>query len=206
MISTWTGGVKFYNLSSCTAISRPRRGLLRAFGGTVTLQELTGMQAVNAARWSLGYLGGAEGLPHVDTTKREALQIALGMVEPSLGDTDEAKAAKVDTILQLGFLDQLLLSTVQTRLREGTLTDEQQAALKEEQPTTELLEALGLGTTSPEAILETTSAEDLDDLLRVALRVPAVLSGSLPMTIVHLLAGALKAKQVEFAAVLREGV
>jgi len=155
---------------------------LARFAGCVTLQELTGQQVLNAAKWATERVGG-EGMRATDTHKSKCIQVAMALKSPALGATDEECAAQVGTIQGLPAADQFLLGAVLDRLTEGTLTAAQKDALKQEQSASELLKELG-GTLP---VFDELDADDLEMVLAVGLRVPQVLFGQVPMQNVRLL-------------------
>lgn len=164
---------------------------LARFGGCVVLEELTGPRVLKATQWATEIVMGSEEVRRVDPAKRQALRLALAMVEPSLGKTDEERAAKVEVVLNLAYIDQLLLISVLDLLAEGNLSEDQREALRAERPPGELLEAV-LGTRSPESLVEDTPSEELDMLLDVALAgFPQVLNGGLSLSTIKLLHEAL---------------
>jgi len=161
---------------------------LERFGGVVTLRELTGDQVLLAAQWATEREPGNLGLRTLNYGRHRKVQLALSMAEPSLGETDALKAGNSDKLSNLGAVDQLLLTTVVDRLNDGTLSQEQREALGSAQSAAAHLEDLGVGD-SPEAVLG-ASEEGVAELLRVALDVPEVLFGRVPMNVVKRLAEA----------------
>jgi hypothetical protein len=165
---------------------------LSRFGGVVSLRELTGAQVLKATKLAASSLPGTEGRV-TDVGKQRALMVAFALTEPSLGETDEEKALKVEVVQGLGYAPQLLLYSVLMMLTEEELTADHREALLREVAEPEHLLALNVSA-SPETILD-GAGDDADEVLRVALRIPAVLSGSLSMGTVKRLAAALDAER-----------
>lgn len=179
---------------------------LERFGGLVVLQELTGEQVLKAAKYSMTELETSEGPMRIpDPARQQAVKLAFALVEPSLGQTDEERAAQCEVIEKLGYVDQLLLLAVLDRLTECTLTEEQREQLREAKPAADHLEALGRER-SPTAVIEAAEQEELEDLLAVALHVPQALFGQVPMSAVRLLAARLRRQQRAFAQELAAAV
>ncbi len=170
---------------------------LSRFGGVVTLRELTGQEVVAASRFATAPIAGTEGTQRTDVAKREALRIAFSLqLDPPLGKTLEEKAARVDVILGLGFIDQLLLATVVDMLSGGQLDERQREVLASEQAPAEMLAALGASQDTAAAYLENRAEEDLAAILTVALRgYGGALTGELPLGTVRLLARAAEAQE-----------
>ena len=168
---------------------------LERFGGCVILEELTGPRVLKANQWSLEVVMGSEDLRRIYQAKRQALRIALALREPSLGETDEARAAQVEIIAGLAFIDQLLLSGVLDLLAEGQLTAEQRDLLQQEKPPGELLEAV-IGSRTPESVLEQAPGEELEMLLEVALAgFPQALTGGFSLSTIKLLHGQMQKRE-----------
>ena len=174
---------------------------LARFSGSVTLRELTGQEVVAASRFATAPVAGTEGTQRTDVSKREALRIAFALeLDPPLGKTLEEKAGRVDVILGLGFIDQLLLATVVDMLSGGQLDERQREVLASERAPAEMLAALGTSQDTAAAYLENRAEEDLAAILSVALRgYGGALTGDLPMGTVRMLAEAAEAQEARQA-------
>ena len=179
---------------------------LDRFKRCVTLEELTGPRVLKATQWATEAVMGTEDVRRIDPAKRQALRIVLAMVDESLGKTDEERARHVDVILNLAYIDQLLLVSVLDLLAEGTLTEEQREVLRQEKPPAELLEAV-MGARSPESLIEDTPSEELDMLLDVALAgFPAALTGQFSLSTIRLLHEALLRGERRRAALVAQAL
>jgi len=182
---------------------------LQKLGGLITLRELSGEQVMKAAKWSLVTVAGTEGVVKSDPTKQKLIQIALAMVEPSLGDTDERRAANIEVISSLGYMDQLLIGAVLDKLSERPLKDDEREFLSGDYTSTEMFEYLVRGPApDPNSIMEQIlKTDDGEMILDVAIRFPGVLDQSIPMSTVRMLHGAIErdrkrlAEEIAFATV-----
>lgn len=177
------------------------------FGKCVTLRELTGPEVFEAGKLSTAPVAGTEAIQRVDVAKRRALLIAFALVEPSLGRTLVEKAAQVETILSLAYIDQLLLDSVQDLLSGGTLTAEQMEVLKSPLPPAKMLEALGTDAEDTAFHLEQQSEEDLAAIMSAALHGYAgALTGSMSMSLIRLVARAAREQEQRQAREIAEAL
>jgi len=176
-------------------------------GGLVRLRELTGQAVFMASRLALAPVAGTEDLQRVDVAKREALRILFALVDPALDADLTKRAAQVQTILSLGYADQLLLSRVIDLLSEGTLTEQQRELLKQPLPPGELLRLLGTSLETTEEYLQTRGEDDLRDILAVALcGYGGALTGEMSMGLVRLLAAARREAEARQARLTAEAL
>lgn len=174
---------------------------LARFGGTVALRELTGAQVLKAVKLGTHELAGTDGIRIPDGGRQKALMVAFALQSPSLGETDEERALRVDVVEGLPYTAQLLLYSLVTMMTDEELTEEHREALLREVPETEHLAALNVQG-DPAALLGALGDEQASDVLRVGLRIPAALDGGLPMSTVRRLAEELTAEREELAAAI----
>jgi hypothetical protein len=173
---------------------------LSRWGGYVVLQELTGPQLAKAAKWARETLPGSD-VPTVNPAKFAQLRLALALVEPSLGDTDEAKAANINVIESLPAIESLLLTTVVELMNEGRLSEQQRELLRSELRTPDMLDQLCAPST-PSGVISATPDEQVADLYRAALHVPQVLFGQVPLSVVGEIAAASRQRDAELARMI----
>ncbi len=169
---------------------------LDRFGGSCTLQELTGDQVVLAAQWSKEIAPGTEGITHFNAAKQKRLHIACGLVEPKLEGSEVVRA---EVLRAWPIIEQNLLAAVIYLLDAGALTEEHLVMLAAEGPAHEKYEALGLPKMPEEAIDLILLGEEAELTCKVALCIPAVLGGDWPMTHIRILAEAVDRQQESLA-------
>lgn len=162
------------------------------FGGVIVVSELTSLQVAMAAKLGIAELASSDGgiqLP--DNMKRQQLTLALSLRdgntgEPLFGHTPEDVLPHLAAVENIGWRDHLLIVEVHDRLSDGTLTLDEREYLKQPNKTLDQLDYLRLGEKTAAAVTKAAEENgDAEKVYEVALRVPQVLFGSVPMSVVN---------------------
>lgn len=180
---------------------------LERLGGCVVVRELTGRLEMMASRHGVEERITESGAIRVpDLARRRCVQLALALVDGNtkkflLADTPEEIVTRTEIVENLPWRDQLLLSVVLDAVTDDSLTEGQRAFLREPHSSAEMLERLQVEQVATDTLRE-EGGQEYAMLLSVALRVPQVLFGQVPMSIIRDLYARIQVERAETADAL----